>query len=407
MSYKYSKGSQVIGDLKAADDTQRDTLIDFGEDVIDFQTAGSSVLKVSGSHVYLANGSDLHLAGNSTIYFDSDDGGSNINVSITERPDGNGIIFDGRNRLRFRADQYVIFEAPDGSEPILINFDANPDVLSLGMNLSSTHPISASALRITGKSVLNDDVTVAANKRIYLDGTGVSANQGPFMYGSLSTMYLDGDDNMYLYHDTRMSIFYGSNRIMDIQNGEIAFDTTISSSNSISASALHLQEGITNGGQTFLDSQGNLSAADANLSDVTSSNLSFSGDLFLNNTEKLIDSQGDHALLQTMVVELSIPGTDVQTDSSAFRFFCPYDLTVDELQLNLDENNSGEAVTVQISGSGGFTQSLTLTGPTDNGSTGSLGGSFQSGELLNFEITSVTGTPQGLIANLLYRRTLS
>ena len=34
MGYKYSKGSQVIGDLKAADDTQRDTLIDFGEDQI-------------------------------------------------------------------------------------------------------------------------------------------------------------------------------------------------------------------------------------------------------------------------------------------------------------------------------------------------------------------------------------
>ena len=41
MSYKYSKGSQVIGDLKAADDEQRDTLIDFGEDRIDFQTSGS------------------------------------------------------------------------------------------------------------------------------------------------------------------------------------------------------------------------------------------------------------------------------------------------------------------------------------------------------------------------------
>ena len=38
MSYKYSKGAQVIGDLKAADDVQRNTLIDFGEDQIDFQT---------------------------------------------------------------------------------------------------------------------------------------------------------------------------------------------------------------------------------------------------------------------------------------------------------------------------------------------------------------------------------
>ena len=32
MSYKYSKGAQVIGDLKAADDTERNTQIDFGEE---------------------------------------------------------------------------------------------------------------------------------------------------------------------------------------------------------------------------------------------------------------------------------------------------------------------------------------------------------------------------------------
>lgn len=49
MTYKYSKGSQVIGDLKAQDDTERDTLIDFGEDRIDLQTSGSTRLKISGS----------------------------------------------------------------------------------------------------------------------------------------------------------------------------------------------------------------------------------------------------------------------------------------------------------------------------------------------------------------------
>ena len=90
MSYKFSRGAQVIGDLKAADDTERDTLIDFGEDVIDFQTSGSSVLKISGSHVYLANGSDLHLAGNSTIFFDSDDGGSFPDVVVADS-DGGGV----------------------------------------------------------------------------------------------------------------------------------------------------------------------------------------------------------------------------------------------------------------------------------------------------------------------------
>ena len=51
MSYNYSKGSQVIGDLKAADDTQRDTLIDFGEDQIDFQTSGSTRMQIHNAGV--------------------------------------------------------------------------------------------------------------------------------------------------------------------------------------------------------------------------------------------------------------------------------------------------------------------------------------------------------------------
>tara|TARA_R100001509_G_scaffold34222_1_gene18011 strand:+ start:609 stop:1172 length:564 start_codon:yes stop_codon:yes gene_type:complete len=53
MSYKYSKGAQVIGDLKAQDDTQRDTLIDFGEDQIDFQTSGSVRLQANNNGMNL------------------------------------------------------------------------------------------------------------------------------------------------------------------------------------------------------------------------------------------------------------------------------------------------------------------------------------------------------------------
>lgn len=179
MSYKYSKGSQVIGDLKAADDTERNTLIDFGEDQIEFQTSGSVRVQISNDHV------------------------------------------------------------------------------------SSSLPISASALEISGKSVLNDDITVASLKRIYLDGTGVSANQGPFLYGSTSTIYIDGDDNMYLYHDSRMSIFHGTNRVFDIDGGAIAIDTTMSSSNYISASSFAFADSIKIAGappgqDTVVDNQGNL-----------------------------------------------------------------------------------------------------------------------------------------------------
>ena len=61
MGYKYSKGSQVIGDLKAADDTQRDTLIDFGEDQIDFQTSGSIRMQINNTGVDVQG--DLSVAG--------------------------------------------------------------------------------------------------------------------------------------------------------------------------------------------------------------------------------------------------------------------------------------------------------------------------------------------------------
>ena len=55
------RGSQVIGDLKAADDTQRDTLIDFGEDQIDFQTSGSTRMQINNTGVDVQG--DLSVAG--------------------------------------------------------------------------------------------------------------------------------------------------------------------------------------------------------------------------------------------------------------------------------------------------------------------------------------------------------
>jgi len=64
MSYKYSKGAQVIGDLKAADDTQRDTLIDFGQDQIEFQTSGSTRLKIENS--VITTTTPLHISASVT-----------------------------------------------------------------------------------------------------------------------------------------------------------------------------------------------------------------------------------------------------------------------------------------------------------------------------------------------------
>ena len=53
MSYKYTKGYTVQGDIKAADDTERNTIIDFGEDLIQLQTSGSTRLHIDNDGVYI------------------------------------------------------------------------------------------------------------------------------------------------------------------------------------------------------------------------------------------------------------------------------------------------------------------------------------------------------------------
>jgi len=66
MSYKYSKGNQVIGDLSGSDDPERNTGIDFEDDFIGFETSGSLTMVVSGSNVGVgitAPNSKLHVDG--------------------------------------------------------------------------------------------------------------------------------------------------------------------------------------------------------------------------------------------------------------------------------------------------------------------------------------------------------
>ena len=51
MAHNYSKGATVQGDIKAADDAERNTLIDFGEDQIDFQPSGSVRLRIQNTEI--------------------------------------------------------------------------------------------------------------------------------------------------------------------------------------------------------------------------------------------------------------------------------------------------------------------------------------------------------------------
>ena len=60
MAYKFSRGTQIIGDLSGSDDAQRDTGIDFEDNYIGLQTSGSTVFVVSGSKVGIGTTTPSH-----------------------------------------------------------------------------------------------------------------------------------------------------------------------------------------------------------------------------------------------------------------------------------------------------------------------------------------------------------
>ena len=125
MAYNFSKGSQVIGDLKAADDAQRNTVIDFGEDQIEFQTSGSTRMTVSNQGVQVTGlmiGDEYSLPdtdgsadqviktdGNGTLSFATISGGSGSpGGSDTQVQINNGGSFGGSSGLTFDGDTLFV-----------------------------------------------------------------------------------------------------------------------------------------------------------------------------------------------------------------------------------------------------------------------------------------------------------
>ena len=127
MSYKFTQGSQVIGDLKAADDTQRNTLIDFGEDQIDFQTSGSVRLQINNNGIYIPDtsaGASLLVSGGIELTPGNQEGirfankGNNeLNfISFQEGDEGGSY----NARLGYNAAEYI-FIAPGRAGDFFVN----------------------------------------------------------------------------------------------------------------------------------------------------------------------------------------------------------------------------------------------------------------------------------------------
>jgi len=126
MSYKFSKGATVQGDIKAADDAQRDTLIDFGEDQIDFQTSGTVRAQVNNNGVYIpdspANAS-LFVSGGIEVTPGNQEGlrfmksANELNfISFQDGTDGGSY----NARLSYNSQEYL-FIAPGRGADFFIN----------------------------------------------------------------------------------------------------------------------------------------------------------------------------------------------------------------------------------------------------------------------------------------------
>ena len=122
----------------------------------------------------------------------------------------------------------------------------------------------------------------------------------------------------------------------------------------------------------------------------------------------LID--GSLSFEDVVVAELSIPGIDLQTDTNAFRFNCPYQLTVEGLDLYLDQHTTSGNVTVTVTNTTDSNTMITLsiTGTNTSASTTTVSNATaDEGDIITFAITATPANAQGLRVNLLFRRRLA
>ena len=192
MSYKVSIGSQVIGDLKSADDAQRDTLIDFGEDQIDFQTSGTVRLQINNTGISALNSSFTGSLHGTASVATKDQMGETIVGGIYEIDQG---IFQNPNQaynpIYFPSDDSYIervgpssvnyFIAPFNGELIKIQVKSTTDFTSKALTASlhigtgTTNAYSstpATSLSLNGQAantVYTFDFTSASNTSISVD----------------------------------------------------------------------------------------------------------------------------------------------------------------------------------------------------------------------------------------------
>lgn len=209
MSYKYSKGSQVIGDLKAADDTERNTMIDFGEDQIDLQTGGLTRAQINNTGVDITG--DLTTTGDITcdgvLNITANDGGDSTAISITAGNNdivamrfGNATTNFGYNLIYSGSgtgnDNDFILSTDGQNGPPIEVLRIKQDGISRFQNQVIVSSSLETTLYVSGAATVDSDLRVNSNIYDYQNKSFIkNINYGGFLNSNANTtaVYLPED----------------------------------------------------------------------------------------------------------------------------------------------------------------------------------------------------------------------
>lgn len=111
-----------------------------------------------------------------------------------------------------------------------------------------------------------------------------------------------------------------------------------------------------------------------------------------------------------IMAELSIPGLDIQNDTNAYTFNCPYDMVFEQMDIYMDTANSTndldvDMINVDDSSNVIFDiNNIQNSGNTVTSDTSPTNATVSRGDRIRFRIANVSGSPQGCRANVRFRR---
>jgi hypothetical protein len=165
MSYKYSSGYQVMGDISGSDDANRNTGIDFEEDAIHLVTNGTDRFKISGSNGAITfngaytfpvtdgqNNQVLQTNGSGQLSFANASGGGGGNsLTVVSPKTGNYTASNNEvvpvNLIGASGDVTITLPAASSNAQVVIKISGNAEGKIVTVDGNGSQTIDGSATR--------------------------------------------------------------------------------------------------------------------------------------------------------------------------------------------------------------------------------------------------------------------